>query len=130
LQESIRTSALFILAGGICGPVLLMFGLTSTPASNAAPLLNLESVLTLVIAWVIFKENVDLRVFIGAVAIIAGAVILSWPGELETELGSYSGARRLAVQCSFAPAPNPLVPSRSSPTLAQMPRRARFRLPP
>jgi drug/metabolite transporter (DMT)-like permease len=76
-----------ILAGGVCGPVLLMFGLTSTPASQTALLLNLESVLTLVIAWVVFKENVDLRLFIGAVAIVAGAVVLSWPGELTGELG-------------------------------------------
>jgi drug/metabolite transporter (DMT)-like permease len=76
-----------ILAGGVCGPVLLMFGLTSTPASQTALLLNLESVLTLVIAWVVFKENVDLRLFIGAVAIVGGAVVLSWPGELTAELG-------------------------------------------
>jgi drug/metabolite transporter (DMT)-like permease len=64
-----------------------MFGLTSTPASQTALLLNLESVLTLVIAWVVFKENVDLRLFIGAVAIVVGAVVLSWPRELATELG-------------------------------------------
>lgn len=76
-----------IFAGGVCGPVLLMFGLTSTPASQTALLLNLESVLTLVIAWVVFKENVDLRLFIGAVAIVIGAIVLSWPRELATELG-------------------------------------------
>ncbi|WP_119303914.1 EamA family transporter [Dongia deserti] len=76
-----------ILSGGVCGPVLLMFGLTNTPASDTALLLNLESVLTLAIAWVVFKENVDRRLFIGAVAIVVGAVVLSWPGELEAELG-------------------------------------------
>ncbi|WP_395015036.1 EamA family transporter [Dongia sp.] len=76
-----------IFAGGICGPVLLMFGLTVTPASQAALLLNLESVLTLFIAWIVFKENVDLRLFIGAAAIVAGAVILSWPGKIDTDWG-------------------------------------------
>ena len=86
-----------ILAGGVCGPVLLMFGLTSTPASQTALLLNLESVLTLVIAWVVFKENVDLRLFIGAVAIIVGAVVLSGPRDLATELGW--GSLLIAAAC-------------------------------
>lgn len=76
-----------ILAGGVCGPVLLMFGLNHTPASQTALLLNLECVLTLVIAWVVFKENVDLRLFVGAVAIVAGAIVLSWPVEVMAELG-------------------------------------------
>jgi hypothetical protein len=35
-----------VLAGGVIGPVLLMLGLASTPASSASLLLNLESVLT------------------------------------------------------------------------------------
>lgn len=76
-----------IFAGGIGGPVLLMFGLTAIPASAAALLLNLESVLTLGIAWVIFKEHVDLRLGIGAAAIVLGAVVLSWPGGLGLSLG-------------------------------------------
>jgi len=76
-----------IFAGGICGPVLLMFGLAATPASAAALLLNLESVLTLGIAWVIFKEYVDLRLGIGAAAIVLGAIVLSWPGGLGLSLG-------------------------------------------
>ncbi len=42
-------------------------------------LLNLENVLTLVMAWVVFKENVDRRLMIGAVSIVAGSVVLSWP---------------------------------------------------
>jgi drug/metabolite transporter (DMT)-like permease len=59
-----------------------MFGLAISSASEASLLLNLESVLTLVIAWVVFKENVDLRLGIGAFAIVAGAVALSWPNEI------------------------------------------------
>jgi drug/metabolite transporter (DMT)-like permease len=76
-----------ILAGGICGPVLLMFGLAATPASATALLLNLESVLTLAIAWIVFKEYVDLRLGIGAAAIVLGAVVLSWPGGTDLSLG-------------------------------------------
>jgi drug/metabolite transporter (DMT)-like permease len=86
-RRDIPWLAAAIFAGGVCGPVLLMFGLTLVPASQSALLLNLESVLSLVIAWVVFKENVDLRLFIGAVAIVGGAVVLSWPGELTAGLG-------------------------------------------
>lgn len=67
-----------VLFGGVLGPVLLMFGLSSTPASSASLLLNLESVLTALLAWVVFRENVDLRVFLGMVAIVVGGVLLSW----------------------------------------------------
>lgn len=70
------------LAGGVVGPVLMMVGLNATAASNAALLLNLEGVLTLGIAWVVFKEFVDMRLGIGAGAIVLGAVILSWPSDL------------------------------------------------
>jgi drug/metabolite transporter (DMT)-like permease len=71
-----------IVAGGIAGPALLMLGLASTAAATSSLLLNLEGVLTAVIAWVVFRENVDLGVFLGMVAIVAGGVMLSWtPGE-------------------------------------------------
>ena len=64
--------------GGVLGPVLLMVGLASTAASAASLLLNLESVLTALVAWVVFRENVDFRIFLGMVAIVAGGVLLSW----------------------------------------------------
>ncbi len=72
--------ALVVLSGGVVGPVLLMLGLARTPASSAALLLNVESLATMGIAWVFFKENVDRRLWIGALAILAGAVLLSWQG--------------------------------------------------
>lgn len=72
--------ALVILSGGVVAPVLLMIGLTTTPASSAALLLNLESLATLAIAWLAFRENVDRRLLLGAAAILAGAMLLSWQG--------------------------------------------------
>jgi len=71
-----------ILAGGVIGPVLLMFGLTGMPASGAALLLNAEGVFTAVLAWLVFRENFDRRIALGMVAIVAGAIILSWPNEV------------------------------------------------
>ncbi|TAM61491.1 MAG: DMT family transporter [Rhodanobacter sp.] len=67
-----------VLFGGVLGPILLMLGLVYTAASTATLLLNLESVLTAVLAWVVFRENVDRRVFLGMLAIVAGAMLLSW----------------------------------------------------
>lgn len=70
-----------VVAGGIIGPVLLMLGLTRMPASGASLLLNAEGVFTALLAWFAFKENFDRRIALGMVAIVAGAVVLSWPGE-------------------------------------------------
>lgn len=72
-----------ILAGGIVGPVLLMVGLTGMPASGASLLLNAEGVFTALLAWFAFKENFDRRIALGMGAIVAGAVVLSWPGEAQ-----------------------------------------------
>jgi drug/metabolite transporter (DMT)-like permease len=70
-----------ILAGGVVAPVLLLLGLVRMPASGASLLLNAEGVFTAVLAWVAFRENVDRRILLGMLAIVAGAVVLSWPGE-------------------------------------------------
>jgi drug/metabolite transporter (DMT)-like permease len=67
-----------IAAGGIVGPALLMYGLRLTEASTASLLLNLEAVFTAALAWLVFRENVDRRVFVGMLAIIGGGVLLSW----------------------------------------------------
>jgi drug/metabolite transporter (DMT)-like permease len=72
--------ALVVLSGGIIGPVLLMLGLATTAASTASLLLNLESLATMALAWILFGENVDRRLLAGAMAILVGAVLLSWQG--------------------------------------------------
>ena len=67
-----------IFFGGVLGPVALMFGLVSTSGATASLLLNLEAVLTAIIAWVVFKENADRRIVLGMLAIVAGGVALAW----------------------------------------------------
>ena len=66
-----------VISGGIVAPVLLMLGLTYTSASSASLLLNLEGVATAMLAWFVFKENFDRRIFIGMVLIFTGGVVLS-----------------------------------------------------
>ncbi|TWB67589.1 drug/metabolite transporter (DMT)-like permease [Nitrospirillum amazonense] len=85
-----------VLAGGVIGPVLLMVGLTRTPASSAALLLNLEGLATMGIAWLAFHENVDRRLLLGALAILVGALLLSWQGGPE---GVGWGALAVAGAC-------------------------------
>jgi drug/metabolite transporter (DMT)-like permease len=69
------------LFGGILGPVLLMKGLALTSASTSSLLLNVEGVLTSVIAWIVFKEHYDRRIVLGMIAIVIGGIILSWSSE-------------------------------------------------
>src|SRR3546814_5969965 len=73
-----------------------MLGLVSTPASSAALLLNLEGLATMAIAWAVFKENVDRRLLLGALAILAAAALLSWQGSAG---GLGLGALAIAGAC-------------------------------
>jgi drug/metabolite transporter (DMT)-like permease len=53
-----------IIAGGVLGPVLLMFGLTRTSA---------------LLAWIVFRENAGRGIVLGMALIVAGGVVLAWP---------------------------------------------------
>lgn len=68
-----------ILIGGVIAPLLLMFGLQRTSATATSLLLNLESLATLSFAWLIFREQVDRGLLLGAGCILFGAVVLAWP---------------------------------------------------
>ena len=86
-----------VLTGGVAAPVLLMLGLARTEAASASLLLNLEGVFSLAIAWLVQRENVDRRVALGAGAILAGAVLLSWaPGG---GIGAGAGTLAIALAC-------------------------------
>lgn len=87
-----------ILFGGVLGPVVLMFGLTSTSGSTASLLLNLEAVLTALIAWIVFRENADRRIVLGMVSIVAGGVVLSWPSG-QAEITQWIGPIAIAAAC-------------------------------
>ncbi|MDP1731983.1 MAG: DMT family transporter [Devosia sp.] len=81
--------AAVIFFGGVLGPLLLMFGLSLTSASTGSLLLNLEGLATMAIAWLVFRENVDRRLLLGALAILAGAVLLTWNGQaVQIDLGA------------------------------------------
>jgi drug/metabolite transporter (DMT)-like permease len=86
-----------VFFGGVVGPLLLMWGLSRTPASAASLLLNFEGALTALLAWFVFKENFDLRIATGMVLIVAGGVVLSWMGR--PELGVPWGSLAIVGAC-------------------------------
>ena len=65
----------------IAAPILLMFGLRLTTASNAALLNNFEIVATTVIALVVFKEVVSKKLWIAILIITVSGIILTFEGE-------------------------------------------------
>lgn len=84
--------------GGVLGPLALMLGLTRTPAATASLLLNLEAVLTAVLAWLVFRENTDRRIVLGMLLIVVGAVLLALPDPSQ-RLGLGWGALLIAGAC-------------------------------
>jgi drug/metabolite transporter (DMT)-like permease len=86
-----------IICGGVIAPFLLMLGLRITPASSASLMLNLEGVLTALLAWFVFHENYDGRVALGMGLITVGALTLSWMGR--PEIGPPWGALAIAGAC-------------------------------
>tara|TARA_R110002124_G_scaffold267777_3_gene435166 strand:+ start:30665 stop:31729 length:1065 start_codon:yes stop_codon:yes gene_type:complete len=88
--------AMVVIFGGVLGPLLLMLGLSQTSAASGSLLLNLEALATIGIAWAVFRENVDRRLLLGAAAILAGAVLLTWTND---GLKLDSGSLLIAAAC-------------------------------
>ena len=70
-----------IVAGGIVGPVCLLFGLARLSGYAASLLLNLEGIATALIAVFIFKESAGRRIWLALACMTCAGVFLSWdPG--------------------------------------------------
>ena len=87
-----------IASGGVLGPILLMYGLSRTSAADASLLLNLEAVLTALLAWVAFRENAGRRIVLGMALIVAGGGVLAWPRGAAGH-GDLPGALAVAGAC-------------------------------
>jgi drug/metabolite transporter (DMT)-like permease len=86
-----------IAFGGALGPFLLMYGLRTTDSASASLILNLEGVLTALLAWFAFKENFDRRIAAGMALIVAGGVALSMSSALRA--GGLVGPLAIAGAC-------------------------------
>ncbi len=61
----------------IAAPILLMLGLASTPAASAALLNNFEIVCTALIALLVFREAISLRLWLGIACVVPACMLLS-----------------------------------------------------
>ncbi|KPU62754.1 transporter [Thermococcus sp. EP1] len=75
-----------VLFGSFLAPLSFMFGLNKTTAVNASLLLNTETLFTVLIAVIVFKEKASRRSIIGIFLILIGAVVISTENFKEVEL--------------------------------------------
>ncbi|NJE26501.1 DMT family transporter [Thermococcus sp. MV5] len=75
-----------VLFGSFLAPLSFMFGLNKTTAVNASLLLNTETLFTVLIALLVFKEKASRRSIIGILLILIGAVVISTENFREVEL--------------------------------------------
>ncbi len=86
-----------LLAGGVAGPIVLMFSLRVTPGATASLLLNFEGVATTVIAALAFREAVGRRVWASMGLVTVASIVLTWAsGE---RLGVSLGALGILGAC-------------------------------
>jgi drug/metabolite transporter (DMT)-like permease len=86
-----------ILAGGIAAPIILLFGLHSTPAATASLLLNFEAVATTLIAALAFREAISRRAWLAVALITLACILLSL--DLSAVWGISLGAFAIAGAC-------------------------------
>lgn len=67
-----------IIAGGVIAPVLLLWGLSGSGAADASLLLNFEGVMTTLVAAALFREAVGARVWIAALVMLCGGLVLAY----------------------------------------------------
>ena len=70
------TAAIF--SGGVVAPVLLLWGLAGSGAAETSLLLNFEGVLTALVAGLLFREAVGIRVWLAALVMLAGGLVLAY----------------------------------------------------
>lgn len=99
-RSDLAALTVVVTTGGIFAPICLMLGLSQSTATTASLLLNLEAVLTALIAWLYFHENCDRRIVAGLLSITAGGALLSFNANLaEITVSSISGPALIALAC-------------------------------
>lgn len=62
--------------GAVVGPVALAWGLQNTSGTSASLMLTLEALFTAVLAWALYRETMDGRVWTAMALLLAGGVAL------------------------------------------------------
>lgn len=90
-----------IASGGVAAPLLLMWGLSHISAADASLLLNAESVLTTLLAALLFAEHIGRRVWLASLVILAAGVLLSWSPDVTSSFVLSPGAVAVIGACFF-----------------------------
>lgn len=92
-----------IVSGGVVAPLLLMWGLVRSSGSSASLLLNAESVLTALLAALLFSEHVGRRIWMASLLMLAAGATLSWsPDSAATSaLSPSTGSLAVIAACFF-----------------------------
>jgi drug/metabolite transporter (DMT)-like permease len=77
--------------GAVVGPVALAWGLQRTSGTSASLMLTLEALFTAVLAWRLYRETMDGRVWTAMLLLLAGGMVLV----LDQGLRSNSGGAQL-----------------------------------
>ena len=80
-----------VLAGGVAGPVLLLFGLSRSSAHVSALLANTETLFTVLLALLFFGDFLLRREALGSAILFAGATLVAWAGSAASGSSSWSG---------------------------------------
>ena len=77
--KNLRRLGAMVFAGGVAGPLLLLFGLARAPAASVSLWLVLETAATALIAALFFREHVGRRTWISVGLITAASLLLASP---------------------------------------------------
>lgn len=76
LRSDVPRLLLVALFGAVLGPVALAWGLQRTSGTGASLMLTLEALFTAVLAWRLYGETMDRRVWAAMLLLLAGGVLL------------------------------------------------------
>jgi drug/metabolite transporter (DMT)-like permease len=68
-----------VVTGGIVGPLLLVAALAAARSASVSLWLNLEAVITAVLAWLFFREHLGRRALFAVALVVAAGAILAAP---------------------------------------------------
>jgi drug/metabolite transporter (DMT)-like permease len=98
-RRDLRWLAMSTVSGGIVAPVLLVWGLQRTSGSAASLLLNVETMLTAAVAWLVFGEHRHARSFVGLALVVGGGVVLSLTAPEDPARTTWMGSIAVAGAC-------------------------------
>ena len=94
---------LVTISGAVVAPFLFLYGLQQTTAVNASLLLNMESLFTVFIALIFFKERGVKKDYFGVLLLIVGALFITINGESQrlTLMQAIVGNLLIVFACLF-----------------------------